>query len=237
MYYVVGNICHCLYSTFLNIFSLHVVQNFCELQIINVFPNTSKQVYHICTFHVCVAGPLGCTWTRHYCTYEKVSKTFSMCNIEAKPTAKQVQRCSCGIRGAVCFRSSLSVSLFHRMVSCQIPQRSSDWSPVLGGRLTRLINASVLISRLLKGGCLQWQHSKDVLKLSNISSKNDHFVIIYSCHSSMEPKRSFKECPGRFLLFNEIEILFLWRYICDVAREHVASRKKSLLVSTDESSG
>ncbi|KAK7151520.1 hypothetical protein R3I94_007991 [Phoxinus phoxinus] len=33
--------------------------------------------------------PLGCTWTRHYCTYEKVSKTFSMCNTEAKPTAKQ----------------------------------------------------------------------------------------------------------------------------------------------------
>ncbi|XP_039503450.1 rho GTPase-activating protein 42 isoform X2 [Pimephales promelas] len=33
--------------------------------------------------------PLGCTWTRHYCTYEKVNKTFSMCNTEAKPTAKQ----------------------------------------------------------------------------------------------------------------------------------------------------
>ncbi|XP_067245839.1 rho GTPase-activating protein 42 isoform X2 [Chanodichthys erythropterus] len=33
--------------------------------------------------------PLGCTWTRHYCTYEKDSKTFSMCNTEAKPTAKQ----------------------------------------------------------------------------------------------------------------------------------------------------
>ncbi|XP_077104449.1 rho GTPase-activating protein 42 isoform X3 [Siphateles boraxobius] len=33
--------------------------------------------------------PLGCTWTRHYCTYEKVSKTFSMCNTEAKTTAKQ----------------------------------------------------------------------------------------------------------------------------------------------------
>ncbi|XP_050991235.1 rho GTPase-activating protein 42 isoform X9 [Labeo rohita] len=33
--------------------------------------------------------PLGCTWTRHYCTYEKDNKTFSMCNTEAKPTAKQ----------------------------------------------------------------------------------------------------------------------------------------------------
>uniref|UniRef100_A0A9J7YIV5 Rho GTPase activating protein 42b n=2 Tax=Cyprinus carpio TaxID=7962 RepID=A0A9J7YIV5_CYPCA len=33
--------------------------------------------------------PLGCTWTRHYCTYEKGCNTFSMCNTEAKPTAKQ----------------------------------------------------------------------------------------------------------------------------------------------------
>uniref|UniRef100_A0A671MMQ6 Rho GTPase-activating protein 42-like n=1 Tax=Sinocyclocheilus anshuiensis TaxID=1608454 RepID=A0A671MMQ6_9TELE len=30
--------------------------------------------------------PLGCAWTRHYCTYEKGSNTFSMCNTEAKPT-------------------------------------------------------------------------------------------------------------------------------------------------------
>ncbi|XP_043120307.1 rho GTPase-activating protein 42 isoform X2 [Puntigrus tetrazona] len=33
--------------------------------------------------------PLGCAWTRHYCTYEKGGNTFSMCNTEAKPTAKQ----------------------------------------------------------------------------------------------------------------------------------------------------
>ncbi|XP_026143706.1 rho GTPase-activating protein 42-like [Carassius auratus] len=33
--------------------------------------------------------PLGCAWTRHYCTYEKGSNSFSMCNTEAKPTAKQ----------------------------------------------------------------------------------------------------------------------------------------------------
>uniref|UniRef100_A0A9J8CF81 Rho GTPase-activating protein 42 n=1 Tax=Cyprinus carpio carpio TaxID=630221 RepID=A0A9J8CF81_CYPCA len=33
--------------------------------------------------------PLGCAWIRQYCTYEKGSNTFSMCNIEAKPTAKQ----------------------------------------------------------------------------------------------------------------------------------------------------
>uniref|UniRef100_A0A8C1MFB0 Rho GTPase-activating protein 42 n=1 Tax=Cyprinus carpio TaxID=7962 RepID=A0A8C1MFB0_CYPCA len=33
--------------------------------------------------------PLGCAWIRHYCTYEKGSNTFSMCNTEAKPTAKQ----------------------------------------------------------------------------------------------------------------------------------------------------
>uniref|UniRef100_A0A669CQM4 Rho GTPase activating protein 42 n=1 Tax=Oreochromis niloticus TaxID=8128 RepID=A0A669CQM4_ORENI len=28
--------------------------------------------------------PLGCTWTRHYCTYEKSSKTFTMSNTENK---------------------------------------------------------------------------------------------------------------------------------------------------------
>ncbi|XP_021323547.2 rho GTPase-activating protein 42-like isoform X1 [Danio rerio] len=33
--------------------------------------------------------PLGCTWTRHYCTYDKDNQTFSMCNTEAKPAAKQ----------------------------------------------------------------------------------------------------------------------------------------------------
>ncbi|KAK9521187.1 hypothetical protein VZT92_021016 [Zoarces viviparus] len=33
--------------------------------------------------------PLGCTWTRHYCTYEKASKTFSMSNTESKSATKQ----------------------------------------------------------------------------------------------------------------------------------------------------
>uniref|UniRef100_A0A3Q3M444 Rho GTPase-activating protein 42 n=1 Tax=Mastacembelus armatus TaxID=205130 RepID=A0A3Q3M444_9TELE len=33
--------------------------------------------------------PLGCTWTRHYCTYEKGSKTFTMSNTENKSAGKQ----------------------------------------------------------------------------------------------------------------------------------------------------
>ncbi|XP_060734732.1 rho GTPase-activating protein 42-like isoform X2 [Tachysurus vachellii] len=33
--------------------------------------------------------PLGCSWTRHYCTYDKASKTFSMTNTETKTTNKQ----------------------------------------------------------------------------------------------------------------------------------------------------
>ncbi|XP_073341497.1 rho GTPase-activating protein 42 isoform X3 [Pagrus major] len=33
--------------------------------------------------------PLGCTWIRHYCTYEKGSKTFSMSNTENKSAGKQ----------------------------------------------------------------------------------------------------------------------------------------------------
>uniref|UniRef100_A0A6Q2XI77 Rho GTPase activating protein 42b n=1 Tax=Esox lucius TaxID=8010 RepID=A0A6Q2XI77_ESOLU len=39
--------------------------------------------------------PLGCTWTRHYCTYEKGSKTFSMTNFETKSSGKQVCLKSC----------------------------------------------------------------------------------------------------------------------------------------------
>ncbi|XP_056296265.1 rho GTPase-activating protein 42 isoform X2 [Pseudoliparis swirei] len=33
--------------------------------------------------------PLGCTWMRHYCTYDKGSKTFSLSNTESKSAAKQ----------------------------------------------------------------------------------------------------------------------------------------------------
>ncbi|XP_047449353.1 rho GTPase-activating protein 42 isoform X4 [Mugil cephalus] len=33
--------------------------------------------------------PLGCTWTRHYCTYEKGSKSFTMSNTETKSAGKQ----------------------------------------------------------------------------------------------------------------------------------------------------
>uniref|UniRef100_A0AAR2JIP5 Rho GTPase activating protein 42b n=1 Tax=Pygocentrus nattereri TaxID=42514 RepID=A0AAR2JIP5_PYGNA len=42
--------------------------------------------------------PLGCTWTRHYCTYEKGSKTFVMTNTEAKATAKQMFKLKSCIR-------------------------------------------------------------------------------------------------------------------------------------------
>uniref|UniRef100_A0A8C5B4G9 Rho GTPase activating protein 42 n=1 Tax=Gadus morhua TaxID=8049 RepID=A0A8C5B4G9_GADMO len=33
--------------------------------------------------------PLGCTWTRHYCTFEKGSKTFTMSSTEHKSAGKQ----------------------------------------------------------------------------------------------------------------------------------------------------
>uniref|UniRef100_A0A3B3U8P9 Rho GTPase-activating protein 42 n=1 Tax=Poecilia latipinna TaxID=48699 RepID=A0A3B3U8P9_9TELE len=33
--------------------------------------------------------PLGCAWTRHYCTYDKGSKTFTMSNTENKSAGKQ----------------------------------------------------------------------------------------------------------------------------------------------------
>uniref|UniRef100_A0A8C6S8T0 Rho GTPase activating protein 42b n=1 Tax=Neogobius melanostomus TaxID=47308 RepID=A0A8C6S8T0_9GOBI len=34
--------------------------------------------------------PLGCSWTRHYCTYDKGNNTFAMINTENKSTGKQV---------------------------------------------------------------------------------------------------------------------------------------------------
>ncbi|XP_034024373.1 rho GTPase-activating protein 42 isoform X2 [Thalassophryne amazonica] len=33
--------------------------------------------------------PLGCTWTRHYCTYDKGSKSFTMSNTDSKSAGKQ----------------------------------------------------------------------------------------------------------------------------------------------------
>ncbi|XP_058242872.1 rho GTPase-activating protein 42 isoform X6 [Hemibagrus wyckioides] len=33
--------------------------------------------------------PLGCSWTRHYCSYDKANKTFSLTNTEARTTNKQ----------------------------------------------------------------------------------------------------------------------------------------------------
>lgn len=50
----------------------------------NILAQTSVSPYFS------VLGPLGCTWIRHYCTYEKGSKTFSMSNTEAKSAGKQV---------------------------------------------------------------------------------------------------------------------------------------------------
>uniref|UniRef100_A0AAY4E7E1 Rho GTPase activating protein 42b n=1 Tax=Denticeps clupeoides TaxID=299321 RepID=A0AAY4E7E1_9TELE len=37
--------------------------------------------------------PLGCTWTRHYCTYEKGTKIFTMSNLEHKSAGKQLKSC------------------------------------------------------------------------------------------------------------------------------------------------
>lgn len=54
----------------------------------------------ICYFvsHLSIPGPLGSAWTRHYCTYDKGSKTFTMSNTENKSAGKQVVQLS-----SVCF--------------------------------------------------------------------------------------------------------------------------------------
>lgn len=38
-----------------------------------------------------VTGPLGSVWTRHYCTYEKSSKMFTMSNTEVRQASRQVR--------------------------------------------------------------------------------------------------------------------------------------------------
>lgn len=35
-------------------------------------------------------GPLGFTWVKHYCTYDKGTKTFTMCIAETKSGGKVV---------------------------------------------------------------------------------------------------------------------------------------------------
>lgn len=37
-----------------------------------------------------IAGPLGSVWTRHYCTYEKGSKMFTMSSTESRAASRQV---------------------------------------------------------------------------------------------------------------------------------------------------
>lgn len=71
-----------------------------DLQAFNfklIFRHLSRRLrfrykYYMQTFFPCVSvpGPLGCTWTRHYCTYEKGSKTFTMSSTENKSAGKQV---------------------------------------------------------------------------------------------------------------------------------------------------
>lgn len=61
---------------------------------LEVLPEACDSEKHILAqplfLYFSVLGPLGCTWTRHYCTYEKGSKTFTMSNTETKSAGKQV---------------------------------------------------------------------------------------------------------------------------------------------------
>lgn len=44
----------------------------------------------ICNVCFLTSGPLGFTWIKHYCTYDKGSKTFTMSVSEMKSSGKMV---------------------------------------------------------------------------------------------------------------------------------------------------
>lgn len=52
-----------------------------------------KSFVNICTVSFLTLGPLGFTWIKHYCTYDKGSKTFTMSVSEMKSGGKMVSCC------------------------------------------------------------------------------------------------------------------------------------------------
>uniref|UniRef100_A0A8C8A2V9 Rho GTPase activating protein 42b n=1 Tax=Oryzias sinensis TaxID=183150 RepID=A0A8C8A2V9_9TELE len=83
--------------------------------------------------------PLGCTWTRHYCTYEKGSKTFTMSNTENKSAGKQVLK-SCirrktdSIDKRFCF--DIEVAERHGVITLQALSESNRrlWLEAMDGK-------------------------------------------------------------------------------------------------------
>lgn len=53
---------------------------------------TDLAINHLLICNVCflMLGPLGFTWIKHYCTYDKGSKTFTMSVSEMKSSGKMV---------------------------------------------------------------------------------------------------------------------------------------------------
>uniref|UniRef100_A0AAX7SI82 Rho GTPase activating protein 42b n=1 Tax=Astatotilapia calliptera TaxID=8154 RepID=A0AAX7SI82_ASTCA len=87
--------------------------------------------------------PLGCTWTRHYCTYEKSSKTFTMSNTENKSAGKQpevfklkscIRRKTDSIDKRFCF--DVEVAERHGVMTLQALSESNRrlWLEAMDGR-------------------------------------------------------------------------------------------------------
>ncbi|KAL3991504.1 splicing factor 3B subunit 3 [Sarotherodon galilaeus] len=87
--------------------------------------------------------PLGCTWTRHYCTYEKSSKTFTMSNTENKSAGKQpevfklkscIRRKTDSIDKRFCF--DIEVAERHGVMTLQALSESNRrlWLEAMDGR-------------------------------------------------------------------------------------------------------
>uniref|UniRef100_A0A7N6F772 Rho GTPase activating protein 42b n=1 Tax=Anabas testudineus TaxID=64144 RepID=A0A7N6F772_ANATE len=102
--------------------------------------------------------PLGCTWTRHYCTYDKGGKTFTMSNTENKSAGKQVLK-SCirrktdSIDKRFCF--DVEVAERHGVMTLQALSESNRrlWLEAMDGKEPVRNSACFSLKYSLCSGC------------------------------------------------------------------------------------
>ncbi len=116
-----------------------------------IYINSCSLEQFICTNDnlFSVEGPLGCTWSRHYCTYEKGTKMFTMSNSEFKSGGKQVLNVQY-LNAIKCLISHCRIKIhfvLSRMDWSWVLLRCLSWSPASDGGLTLLTSDSALTLR------------------------------------------------------------------------------------------
>uniref|UniRef100_A0AAX7V9P5 Rho GTPase activating protein 42b n=1 Tax=Astatotilapia calliptera TaxID=8154 RepID=A0AAX7V9P5_ASTCA len=122
--------------------------------------------------------PLGCTWTRHYCTYEKSSKTFTMSNTENKSAGKQpevfklkscIRRKTDSIDKRFCF--DVEVAERHGVMTLQALSESNRrlWLEAMDGREPVRNSACSSLKYSFGAGC-SWSGFFKVLCLARRQS-------------------------------------------------------------------